>query len=167
MRMKGYTILLAASMLAAQDARQRPQPSTMQYAQPVELHIRTFAERSLLVGPNQTPDQVRSIMGPPEDVKGRRKGDDSNATWYYASPSTEPFATLGVTFSRGKVKRIRLMDEEAQAAAAARPSKADKVLQIGATLYLAWACPQIRRKPIVLLTTDDVELLQACKSAGF
>lgn len=45
--------------------------------------------------------------------------------------------------------------------------KLGKALAIGAKIYLGFVCPQVRRRPVILLNTNEQQLLQACIAAGF
>ena len=40
----------------------------------------------------------------------------------------------------------------------------DGLVSAGTDAYMDYACPRVRRKPLLLLTNDDLELLQACKA---
>lgn len=41
------------------------------------------------------------------------------------------------------------------------------VVAASAAIYVVRACQQVRRKPVILLNANDVELLKACEARGF
>ena len=151
--MKLMFVVFALATAAGQERKELPTDSSPSQT--------TLTPQPHLVKRGQTPEQVVSVMGLPDAVEHTRaRTDDNNAKWYYGTRDL-----FIVRFVNGTVNQIKKAK-----AYTGEPTKferaLDRVVQ-GATIgYLAYSCPTVRRKPMLWLTTNDIQLLKACIAAG-
>jgi hypothetical protein len=125
-------------------------------------------EKKVNVG--QAKDEVLGIFGRPngpppnQQILDRAKQADSIGIWTLA-----PRDTLIVAFKEDVVTSYWHEDPEGGAPNA--PSKAEavagKIAEVGASLYFSRVCPGIYRRPALLMSAADMEVLQACNANGF
>jgi outer membrane protein assembly factor BamE (lipoprotein component of BamABCDE complex) len=118
----------------------------------------------------QAKEEVLRIFGrpngppPSQHILDRAKPVDSIGIW-----TLSPRDMLVVAFRDDKVSSFWHEDTEGNTPSA--PSKTDTVLgkvgQVADSLYFTSVCPAIYRKPALLMTAGDVQVLQACNANGF
>lgn len=132
-----------------------------------------------LLKTGQTLEQVSALMGFPDAVEHRDSAHfadgvkDGNAVWLYRTRPGTSGKNLSVTFATGKVTKIR-SGKFAYAPEPNEPKTHEKleriagaVLEVTLSVYLSRVCPQVRRKPVILLSADDVQTVQVCTASGF
>jgi len=149
-------IAILALACAAADEHNREVPT---HASPVRT---TLIPQPALVKRGQTPEQVVSVMGLPDAVEHTRaRTDGNNAKWYFGT--SDLFIVKFVNGTVQQTKRAKVHT--------GGPTKferaLDQVVQGAVAGYLAYSCPTVRRKPLLWLTTNDIQLLNACIASGF
>jgi len=106
----------------------------------------------------QTPEEVNAVLGEPSNCSRPKKHKRSiEFKCTYMLPDLRE--TTKVTFIDGKMAI-------GEATSWGGPSTLETVLNAASSVYLALECPKLRNKPVLLLTTNDLQTLQMCTAAG-
>ena len=111
--------------------------------------------------PGQTTDQVIALLGTPDRMHGKNM---FNADWYYAFPDKD---TLIVRFAKGNLRDWHIKYLKRPRAQRSGPGKWEQLLGVGGLVYLGYVCPQVRNKPLLLWTANDIQTYRLCVANWF
>jgi hypothetical protein len=149
-----FTVTVTTIRAQDQDASrvqpQQSEPSAKPY-DPVSVDPRPFA-RLLL---QRTRYRVEQTLGQPAVV------NPDHHEWYYQLPRSQGWLRISFT-PDGRVKSTKTV----HAPRADGPGKWATALAAGATVLLAGECAHVAGKPVLWMTYDDWQWVQACQAAG-
>ena len=108
----------------------------------------------------ESREDVINIMGAPDGSSSRRKKRETTDDWMISN-----YDTLIVTFRNDRAVKIRHLYSHPAVEDAGNAG--NKVVSIANRLYLVFTCPALYRRPVLFLTTADIQVIQQCNANGY